>query len=80
MLQQKFPATAKSFFATHNFTKNLKQDFILSSSNEEEALQLYKQALFFFLMKIFITFQAMILSLTTIRHQMQISYLDVQKH
>lgn len=47
MLQQKFPATAKSFFAIDNFTKNLKQDFILSSSNEEEALQLYKQALFF---------------------------------
>ncbi|KJW05071.1 transcription-repair coupling factor [Rickettsia argasii] len=47
MLQQKFPAAAKSFFAIDNFTKNLKQDFILSASNEEEALQLYKQALFF---------------------------------
>lgn len=80
MLQQKFPAAAKSFFAIDNFTKNLRQDFILSASNEEEALQLYKQALFFLLMKIFITFQAMIPSLMTIRHQMQISYLDVQKH
>ncbi|MFP3121102.1 transcription-repair coupling factor [Rickettsia sp. R2] len=47
MLQQKFPAAAKSFFAIDNFTKNLKQDFILSASSEEEALQLYKQALFF---------------------------------
>ncbi|MFV9858361.1 transcription-repair coupling factor [Rickettsia sibirica] len=47
MLQQKFPAAAKSFFTIDNFTKNLKQDFILSASNEEEALQLYKQALFF---------------------------------
>ncbi|MEG8229797.1 transcription-repair coupling factor [Candidatus Rickettsia tasmanensis] len=47
MLQQKFPAAAKSFFAIDNFTKNLKQDFILSASNEEEALQLYKQSLFF---------------------------------
>ncbi|WP_016917636.1 transcription-repair coupling factor [Rickettsia honei] len=47
MLQQKFPAAAKSFFAIDNFTKNLKQDFILSASNEEEALQLYKQALVF---------------------------------
>ncbi|MFV0274181.1 MAG: transcription-repair coupling factor [Rickettsia aeschlimannii] len=47
MLQQKFPAAAKSFFAIDNFTKNLRQDFILSASNEEEALQLYKQALFF---------------------------------
>ncbi|AFC72643.1 transcription-repair coupling factor [Rickettsia rhipicephali str. 3-7-female6-CWPP] len=47
MLQQKFPAAAKSFFAIDNFTKNPKQDFILSASNEEEALQLYKQALFF---------------------------------
>ncbi|WP_392506710.1 transcription-repair coupling factor [Rickettsia sp. 2024-CO-Wats] len=47
MLQQKVPAAAKSFFAIDNFTKNLKQDFILSASNEEEALQLYKQALFF---------------------------------
>ncbi|ALA62037.1 transcription-repair coupling factor [Rickettsia amblyommatis] len=47
MLQQKFPAAAKSFFAIDNFTKNLKQDFILSASNEEEALQLYKQALLF---------------------------------
>ncbi|WP_347938922.1 transcription-repair coupling factor [Rickettsia oklahomensis] len=47
MLQQKFPATAKSFFTIDNFTKNLKQDFILSVSNEEDVLQLYKQALFF---------------------------------
>lgn len=47
MLQQKFPATAKSFFAIDNFTKNPKQDFIVVTSNEEEALQLYKQALFF---------------------------------
>ncbi|GAA5252686.1 transcription-repair coupling factor [Candidatus Rickettsia kedanie] len=47
MLQQKFPTTAKSFLVIDNFTKNLKQDFILSVSNEEEALQLYKQALFF---------------------------------
>ncbi|UZW38291.1 transcription-repair coupling factor [Rickettsia conorii] len=47
MLQQKFPAVVKSFFAIDTFTRNLKQDFILSASNEEEALQLYKQALFF---------------------------------
>ncbi|WP_341787672.1 transcription-repair coupling factor [Rickettsia endosymbiont of Cantharis rufa] len=47
MLQQKFPATAKSFFAIDNFTKNPKQDFIVVTNNEEEALQLYKQALFF---------------------------------
>ncbi|AFE53592.1 transcription-repair coupling factor [Rickettsia prowazekii] len=47
MIQQKFPATAKCFYVIDNFTKNLNQDFILSVSNEEEALQLYKQALFF---------------------------------
>ncbi|AFB20923.1 transcription-repair coupling factor [Rickettsia canadensis] len=47
MLQQKFPAAAKSFFAIDNLTKNLKQDLILSVSNEEDVLQLYKQALFF---------------------------------
>ncbi|AAU04051.1 transcription-repair coupling factor [Rickettsia typhi] len=47
MLQQKFPATAKCFFAIDNFTKHLNQDFILSVNNEEEALKLYKQAFFF---------------------------------
>lgn len=47
MLQQKFPSAAKSFFAIDNFIKNSKRDFILVTSNEEEALQLYKQALFF---------------------------------
>ena len=47
MLQQKFPSTAKSFFTIDSFIKNSKQDFILVTSNEEEALQLYKQALFF---------------------------------
>ncbi|MGI4752340.1 MAG: hypothetical protein ACRYE8_01255, partial [Janthinobacterium lividum] len=47
MLQQKFPQAAKSFFTIDSFIKNSKQDFILVTSNEEEALQLYKQALFF---------------------------------
>lgn len=47
MLQQKFPQAAKSFFTIDSFIKNSKQDFVLVTSNEEEALQLYKQALFF---------------------------------
>lgn len=47
MLQQKFPQAAKSFFAINNFNKDLERDFILVTSNEEETLQLYKQALFF---------------------------------
>jgi len=47
MLKQKYPSAAKSFFAIDNFNKNPKQDFILVTINEDEALQLYKQALFF---------------------------------
>ncbi|HJD56045.1 MAG TPA: transcription-repair coupling factor [Rickettsia endosymbiont of Pyrocoelia pectoralis] len=46
MSQQKFPATAKGFFAVDNF-KKLQRDIVLVTSNEDDALQLYKQALFF---------------------------------
>lgn len=80
MLQQKFPQAAKSFFTIDSFIKNSKQDFVLVTSNEEEALQLYKQALFFYRAKIYIIFRAMIQFLMTIRHQIAIFYLSEPKH
>ncbi|MFY9590075.1 transcription-repair coupling factor [Rickettsia endosymbiont of Halotydeus destructor] len=47
MLTQKFPSVAKSFFANRYSISNPRKNIILLASNEEEAIKLYKQALFF---------------------------------
>ncbi|WP_341789459.1 transcription-repair coupling factor [Rickettsia endosymbiont of Polydrusus tereticollis] len=47
MLTQKFPSVAKSFFANRYSISNSHKNIILLASNEEEAIKLYKQALFF---------------------------------
>nr|WP_253307756.1 transcription-repair coupling factor [Rickettsia endosymbiont of Ceutorhynchus assimilis] len=47
MLTQKFPSVAKSFFANRYSISNSHKNVILLASNEEDAIKLYKQALFF---------------------------------